>query len=132
MISMIYIYIFVAGGLGVLLRYSCTQFVNVNMVFAGQLLGFSLGTVTVNMLGCMMAGGIYAFFNNHEILSPTLRLVLLTGFLGGFTTFSAFIVDIAMLYQHGQILPMLLYIMLTLSGCILGFAIIYYVIKISW
>ena len=129
---MIYIYIFVAGGLGVLLRYLCTQFVNVNMVFAGQLLGFSLGTVTVNMLGCMMAGGIYAFFNNHEILSPTLRLVLLTGFLGGFTTFSAFIVDIAMLYQHGQILPMLIYIMLTLSGCILGFAIIYYVIKISW
>ncbi len=58
----------------------------------GALLGtqFPYGTITVNVLGSFLIGGIMYASNATDLVSPTLRLVLTTGFLGGFTTYSAF------------------------------------------
>lgn len=49
-----------------------------------------LGTLAVNIVGCFIIGIIYALANKGNILTPQMRLLLATGFCGGFTTFSSF------------------------------------------
>jgi CrcB protein len=51
---------------------------------------FPFGTLAVNVLGCLLIGALMALAVERESLSPNLRLLLVTGVLGGFTTFSAF------------------------------------------
>jgi CrcB protein len=51
---------------------------------------FPFGTLAVNVLGCLAIGALMALAVERESLSPNLRLLLVTGVLGGFTTFSAF------------------------------------------
>jgi CrcB protein len=51
---------------------------------------FPWGTLTVNLLGCLLFGFLFALAEEKQWITPRLRLVLLSGFLGAFTTFSAF------------------------------------------
>jgi CrcB protein len=51
---------------------------------------FPLATLTVNVLGCLVIGFLAGIAERSQLLSPGVRLLLFTGFLGGFTTFSAF------------------------------------------
>jgi fluoride exporter len=51
---------------------------------------FPASTFTVNLLGCALVGICVGLAEQRHLLSPTLRLFLITGFCGGFTTFSAF------------------------------------------
>lgn len=51
---------------------------------------FPFGTLAVNVLGCLLIGALMGLSVERESLSPNLRLLLVTGVLGGFTTFSAF------------------------------------------
>jgi len=51
---------------------------------------FPAGTLAVNTIGCLCIGGMSAYAEQTHLLSPHLRLLLFTGVLGGFTTFSAF------------------------------------------
>jgi CrcB protein len=52
--------------------------------------GFPWATLTVNTLGCLAIGAIAGLAEHTELVAPATRLFLLTGVLGGFTTFSAF------------------------------------------
>lgn len=52
---------------------------------------FPWGTLTVNLLGCLLIGFIYGLIDRHMPISPSMRLFLTVGFCGGFTTFSTFI-----------------------------------------
>jgi len=61
--------------------------------------GFPLGTLAVNALGGLAIGAAAAWFVQRP--DPTLQLLLVTGLLGGFTTFSAFSVESLMLLQRG-------------------------------
>ena len=70
------------GALGSLLRYGVQKMFNLH---------FPYGTFAANILGCFLAGWFLALFNKE--LNPTLFLFLMTGFCGGFTTFSAFSVE---------------------------------------
>ena len=51
---------------------------------------FPISTFGVNLLGCFIIGLLAALVEHHDMFSPSIRLLLFTGFLGGFTTFSAF------------------------------------------
>lgn len=51
---------------------------------------FPLATLTVNVTGCLVIGALTGFAERAHLLSPATRLFLITGFLGGYTTFSAF------------------------------------------
>jgi len=51
---------------------------------------FPLGTLAVNVSGCFLIGVLMTWFTERGEPHPTLRLLLVTGFLGGYTTFSAF------------------------------------------
>ena len=64
---------------------------------------FPLGTFAVNLLGCLAADLLAGWAERHPgVLSPELRLLLLVGVLGGFTTFSAFGLETAQLLRRGD------------------------------
>ena len=65
---------------------------------------FPYGTMAVNLIGCLAAGFLFPLFEQAAI-SPDLRLAVFTGFLGGFTTFSAYGLQTVVL-AHGGLAPM--------------------------
>lgn len=65
---------------------------------------FPAGTFAVNVLGCLVAGVLAGVVEKHGVLSPETRLLLFTGVLGGFTTFSAFGLETMFLLKRGDIL----------------------------
>ncbi|MDQ7774108.1 MAG: fluoride efflux transporter CrcB [Elusimicrobiales bacterium] len=62
---------------------------------------FPAGTMAVNLIGCFLIGALWAIFE-RSLVSPGQRLFLLTGFLGGFTTFSTFGLETFSLLREGQ------------------------------
>ncbi len=69
---------------------------------SGQLFGivFPWGTITVNIAGSFLMGLVVALSALKFSLSNEMRILIMTGFLGGFTTFSAFSLDFALLYER--------------------------------
>ena len=83
--------VFGGAGLGALLRWWLGGWLN--PVFPT----IPLGTVAANFLGGLLVGVSSAFFNHHAGLPPGLRLLVITGFLGGLTTFSTFSIEVVTL-----------------------------------
>src|SRR5437762_7892468 len=75
----------VGGGVGSIARYLCQKWVNENHAHP-----FPWGTLLVNLAGCFLIGIVYAAAEKTTFISPQIRLLLITGFCGGFTTFSTF------------------------------------------
>jgi len=63
---------------------------------------FPAGTFAVNVIGCLVAGALVGLAERHAFLGPDARLLLLTGVLGGFTTFSAFGLETMVLLKRGD------------------------------
>ena len=63
---------------------------------------FPLGTLVVNLIGCFLVGLLFYLLNERFVVNPTLRTVVLIGFLGGFTTFSSFGLQTFTLLQDGE------------------------------
>jgi CrcB protein len=97
---MAYLIVFLGSGIGGALRHG------VNLVCARACgTAFPWGTLTVNVVGSLAMGLIAAWFafKAQAGWSQHARLFLTTGILGGFTTFSAFSLDAALLYERGQL-----------------------------
>ena len=93
---MLYLIVFVGAGIGGALRHG----VNVWAVRAFGV-GFPFGTLIVNVVGSFVMGLLVGFFAYRSGLVPQHgRLFLTTGVLGGFTTFSAFSLDAALLFER--------------------------------
>lgn len=95
---MAYLMVFIGGGIGAALRHG------VNLGTA-RLFGtsFPYGTLTVNIVGCLVMGLLSGYFAFKGDVGQHWRLFMTTGILGGFTTFSAFSLDVALLYERGEI-----------------------------
>mgnify|MGYP003575548200 CR=1 FL=1 len=94
---MAYFIVFVGAGLGGALRHG------VNVLAARLLgLGFPWGTLFVNIAGSLVMGVIAALLLIKGVGNQPLRLFLTTGLLGGFTTFSPFSLDAAVMWQRGD------------------------------
>jgi CrcB protein len=65
---------------------------------------FPAGTFAVNVVGCLAAGVLAGLAERHELISAEARLLLFTGVLGGFTTFSAFGLETMFLMRRGEYL----------------------------
>jgi CrcB protein len=89
--------IFFGAGLGALLR------AGFNFLTVGSASIIPLGTLLSNMVGGYLIGIAIAFFGNNPNLSPEWRLFVITGFLGGLTTFSSFSAEVVTLMQRGEI-----------------------------
>jgi len=102
------------GGVGSMARYLCQKWFNENYPHP-----FPWGTFTVNLLGCFLIGIIYAASEKGTVLSPQTRLLLITGFCGGFTTFSTFAFENMNLLRSADTLYFLIY---TIASVVLGIA----------
>ena len=86
-----------AGSFGTLARYGLAGLV--------QRLGgaaFPWGTLAVNVAGCFLVGLLAALFENRWPVSPETRVILLVGFMGAFTTFSAYMLETGELVRTAQ------------------------------
>jgi CrcB protein len=72
-------------------------------------LSIPMGTLTVNIIGSFIIGFIVGISAKSEIITPGLRLFLMVGICGGFTTFSSFTLENLTLMQNGQFLSVLIY-----------------------
>lgn len=89
--------IFFGAGFGALLR------AGFNLATVGIASSLPLGTFISNMVGGYLVGIAVAFFGNNAHLSPEWKLFILTGFLGGLTTFSSFSAEVVGLMQRGEV-----------------------------
>ena len=117
-----YLLVFLGGGLGSTLRHI------VNIVSA-RLLGtaFPWHTFIINITGSTVMGLIAGYLAFKGEASQPWRLFLMTGVLGGYTTFSAFSLDAMLLYERGQLGLALLYVtgsvVLSIAGLFAGLAL---------
>ena len=114
--------VFLGGGLGAMLRYFMTT------LLAGRLGNFPIGTLIVNILGCLLIGIVAAFFiGKVNEMSEVIRIFLMVGFLGGFSTLASFSIETVNLFQSGNFFSAVLNIILTFStgiiACAIGFAL---------
>ncbi len=63
---------------------------------------FPLGTFITNIIGCFVFGLVFGFLERSHIMSPGMNALLITGFCGGFTTFSTFASDVLSLGSRGD------------------------------
>ncbi len=86
---------------------------------------FSLpwGTLASNLAGCLAIGVLAGFGARSELLSPELRVLLATGFCGGFTTMSSFVYELGQFVQDQEYFFASTYFVATLAGAGLAFAL---------
>ena len=83
---------------------------------------FSVSTFSVNIAGCFAIGGLAALVEHHDLFSPSMRLLLFTGLLGGFTMISAFGYESAFLLRRGLVSVATSYVALSvLAGLVAVF-----------
>lgn len=111
--------VFVGGGAGAVLRYI------ISLIIKTPAWGFPTATFWINVSGCFVIGLLYSALN---IENQTLKLLLIVGFLGGFTTFSSFGNETIQLFEEGQYHTAIFYVILS-NLC--GLAAVYLGIKIS-
>lgn len=88
------------GFVGAILRYGVGGLVHRSAATTG----FPFGTLTVNVVGCLLIGMGVALAESRQLLAPEMRLFLLVGMLGGFTTFSTFGWETVALARDGEML----------------------------
>lgn len=79
---------------------TCLRYLTGRLCHLWTLGGFPLGTFVVNVVGCFVIGALLGLAERENMLSPTMNVMLVTGFCGGFTTFSSFADDIFLLMQQ--------------------------------
>ena len=85
------------GAVGSMLRYKLGGFA----LHHTQTWNFPVSTFSINVAGCLAIGVLAALVEHHDLFSPSVRLLLFTGLLGGFTTFSAFGYESMFLLRRG-------------------------------
>ena len=94
-----YLLVFLGGGIGSVLRFATYQLARLWLPP-----GFPWGTLAVNVLGGVAAGAIAGWILARSVGgTDSASLFLMTGLLGGFTTFSAFSLDAVLLWQRGEV-----------------------------
>ncbi len=101
--------VFIGGGIGSLLRWAVCLLITSHW-----------GTMCVNLIGAFVIGMAYQYFATLDDINEKIKLFIMTGLLGGFTTFSTYLLNFITLYQSNQKTEGLIYLILSvLLGCLL-------------
>jgi len=120
--AMSYLLVFFGGGLGATLRHLIN-------IFCARCMGpgFPWGTFIINISGSTVMGLIAGYLAFKGEASQAWRLFLMTGILGGYTTFSAFSLDASLLYERGELGLAAAYVIgsvvLSIAGLFAGLAV---------
>jgi fluoride exporter len=106
------------GALGAVARFKLAAWVLHAFASAPR---FPWPTFVVNVVGCLAAGFLAGQVARHDAFGPNVRLFLFTGILGGFTTFSAFGLETAMLVKRGELGIALAYVTSSVALGLLAF-----------
>ncbi|WP_439134560.1 fluoride efflux transporter CrcB [Pseudomaricurvus sp.] len=115
---MIWLAVAIGGAIGALGRYSVTAY-----LFPVMANRFPLGTLTANVVGSLLMGICYVLIIEKGVIAPEWRNLLMTGFLGAFTTFSTFSLDAVTLWQNGYGQLALIYVAISVCACVLAVAL---------
>lgn len=99
-----YLLVFIGGGLGAALRHGVNR---AALTYLGP--AFPYGTLLVNVLGGLLMGIFAELLFQEAGTGQGLRLFLITGLLGGFTTFSAFSLEAGLMWQRGDYVTLIVY-----------------------
>lgn len=118
------LFVALGGAVGSVLRWLVTQWAQ-RLTPASE---FPWGTLTVNAVGSLAIGALMTLATERSALSPELRMLLVTGVLGGFTTFSAYSYETLVLWRSGQAPAAALYafgsVALGLAAAFIGRALV--------
>jgi CrcB protein len=104
-----YLIVYLGGGLGATLRYAF------NVLGASVMItNAPIATLTINVIGCLLMGFIAGCFAFRGNISQNFRLFIMTGIMGGFTTYSAFSLEVVSMFIRGQYYSASLYALITL------------------
>ena len=118
---MSYVFVGAGGALGAMARYALHLTMQRGV-------GFPWGTLTANLLGCLIMGAIAQlvasseWFNNAGLIPEQHRLLFAVGFCGSFTTLSAMMLELHTMLQRNEILALFTYLAVSIVG---GFALFY-------
>lgn len=112
----------IGGFIGSVARYKLGGFI----LHHSQGWQFPLSTFVVNVIGCLTMGVLAGLAEKHNLFSSDTRLFLLTGLLGGFTTFSAFSYEGVCLLRRGEGMTAAIYAMLSV---VVGFGAVWLAIR---
>jgi len=110
--------------IGGILRYLLSQFIQTKFLST-----FPYGTLSVNILGCLVIGLVLAL-SERSSMTPEWRLFLATGLCGGFTTMSAFSGETFTMLREGQLWNASAYVLASLVLCVLATLIGYFIPKL--
>lgn len=105
--------VLLGGGTGSIVRYLLSYFLTKNSTNL-----FPWATFIANTLGCLLIGLLFGYIQKNNVQNETLKLLLITGFCGGFTTFSTFSLENIQFIQNQNYNLALLY---TISSIFIGF-----------
>jgi CrcB protein len=115
----VYLAIAIGGVLGCWARYAMTNLVQT--MFGRD---FPFGTLSINVLGSFLMGFLFIETLERVAMAPYLRIGILTGVLGGFTTFSTFAMETLLLAEQGEAGKSILYVVLSnalgIGGALMG------------
>lgn len=95
--------VFLGGGFGSLLRWLICSKISAHW-----------GTLTVNILGAFLIGVLYQYISLHSGFKQEIKLLLMTGVLGGFTTFSTYLLDFVTLINKENFLEAAFYLLISI------------------
>ena len=123
-----YLLVFLGGGLGAAARHAVNR---TALTLVGP--NYPAGTLFVNIVGSIVMGMLAGWFEfRGETTTAAERLFLTTGILGGFTTFSAFALDSALMWERHDVVEAVVYIVASVAVSIVGLFAGLYVMRMHW
>ena len=114
------------GALGSLMRFGLSRWVQGQT----QAAYFPWAILTVNIVGCLLMGILFGVLVERFNVGPIWRSGIFIGLLGGFTTFSSFTIDTITLINTGALGTAAIYVLLSVSVCLLATALGLYLVRI--